>query len=188
MTQRLLMETPRLRLRSFEAPDLAAFTAYRNDEEVARYQGWNTPYTDEQAQTFLEEMQQANIGTPGAWYQVVIERKSDGALLGDCAFKLSNDARQAEIGCTLAKAYWGAGYAVEAVRCLLAYLFAEYGLHRVYANTDVENQAARRTLEQLGMRREAHFVENLWFKGRWSSEYWYGMLASEWQQKQNGAE
>lgn len=188
MTQTLLLETARLRLRSFTPADLAAFAEYRNDEAVARYQGWNTPYTLEQAQAFLQEMQQANIGTPGAWYQVAIERKSDGALLGDCAFKLSTDTRQAEIGCTLAKAYWGAGYAVEAVRCLLAYLFNEFGLHRVHANTDVENRAAAHTLEQLGMRREAHFVENLWFKGRWSSEYWYGMLASEWQQKQNEAE
>jgi aminoglycoside 6'-N-acetyltransferase len=187
MSKTILLETPRLRLRSFEPADLEAFAAYRNDEAVARYQGWNTPYTPEQAQAFLEEMQRVPAGTPGSWYQVAIERKNDVALLGDCAFKLSNDARQAEIGCTLAQLYWGSGYAAEAVHRLLAYLFGELGLHRVYANCDVENLAAKHTLEQLGMRREAHFVENLWFKGRWSSEYWYAMLSSEWVQAQNGS-
>jgi RimJ/RimL family protein N-acetyltransferase len=176
-----LLETPRLRLRPFEPGDLAAFAAYRNDEAVARYQGWNTPYTLEQAQTFIDTMSRATSGTPGEWYQLAIQRKSDGLLLGDCAFKLSSDQRQAEIGCTLAQPAWGQGYAQEAVRRLLAYLFGDLSLHRVYANCDVENLPAARTLEQIGLRREAHFVENLWFKGRWSSEYWYAMLSSEWQ-------
>jgi RimJ/RimL family protein N-acetyltransferase len=182
MIDKFSLETERLRVRSFEHVDLATFVAYRNDEAVARYQGWNTPYTYEQAQSFLEEMEQVSFGTPEVWFQLAIERKSDGAMVGDCAHKLSKDARQAEIGCTLAQTYWGNGYAVEAVSRLLSYLFDECRLHRVYANTDVENLAAARTLEQIGLRREAHFIENLWFKGRWSSEYWYAMLASDWQQ------
>jgi ribosomal-protein-alanine N-acetyltransferase len=41
-------------------------------------------------------------------------------------------------------------------------------------------------MERLGMRREAHFVENLWFKGRWSSEYWYAILRSEWLARRPG--
>jgi RimJ/RimL family protein N-acetyltransferase len=176
-----MLETPRLRLRLFTEADLPAFVAYRNDEAVARYQGWATPYTLAQAQAFLAEMAQNPPGTPGVWCQLAIERRTDASLLGDCAFHLSKDARQAEIGCTLARPYWSAGYAGEAVRRLLAYLFGDLRLHRVYANCDVENLAAARTLEQLGLRREAHFVENLWFKGRWSSEYWYALLASEWQ-------
>jgi aminoglycoside 6'-N-acetyltransferase len=176
------LETQRLRLRSFDTADLEAFATYRNDEVVASYQGWNTPYTLEQAQSFLEEMRKVSPGTQGVWYQVAIERKSDAVLLGDCAFKLSSDGRQSELGCTLAQAHWGHGYATEAVRRLIAYLFGDLGLHRVYANCDVENLAAVRTLEQLGLRREAHFVENLWFKGRWSSEYWYALLAGEWGQ------
>jgi len=30
------------------------------------------------------------------------------------------------------------------------------------------------------MRREGRFVQNAWFKGRWSSEYLYAMLEDEW--------
>lgn len=30
------------------------------------------------------------------------------------------------------------------------------------------------------MRREAHLVENEWFKGRWGDEYDYALLAREW--------
>ena len=179
----LIIETERLRLRPFTEADLPAFLAYRNDEEVARYQGWNTPYTPEQAQEFLREQQKLQLKSPGEWRQLVIERKTDGQALGDCAFKLFRDEQQAEVGCTLARAYWGAGYAVEASRGLLQYLFSELKLHRVCANCDELNQPAAQTLEGLGLRREAHYIENLWFKGRWSSEYWYAILAGEWNGK-----
>lgn len=30
------------------------------------------------------------------------------------------------------------------------------------------------------MRREGHFVENVWFKGAWGSEYLYALLQTDW--------
>ncbi len=178
--EQLIFETTLLRLRPFEQSDLATFVAYRNDESVARYQGWDIPYTLEQAQEFLQGQPQMDVDVPGEWRQLVIEQKSDRVVLGECAYKLSKDSQQAEIGCTIASQYWRSGYAGEATLRLLAHLFDELKLHRVYANCDVENLPAVSALDNAGFRREAHFVENLWFKGRWSSEYWYAMLASEW--------
>jgi RimJ/RimL family protein N-acetyltransferase len=35
-------------------------------------------------------------------------------------------------------------------------------------------------LERLGMRREAHLVENEWVKGEWQSELVYAILEHEW--------
>ncbi|MDQ5851525.1 MAG: GNAT family N-acetyltransferase, partial [Chloroflexota bacterium] len=42
------------------------------------------------------------------------------------------------------------------------------------------NTASMTLLERLGMRREGHVRERVWFKGRWSSEYWYALLRQEW--------
>jgi RimJ/RimL family protein N-acetyltransferase len=42
------------------------------------------------------------------------------------------------------------------------------------------NAASARVLEKLGMRLEAHLVENEWVKGEWQSELVYAMLAREW--------
>ena len=173
-------ETERLILRSFQPTDLAAFTAYRSDPEVARYQGWDAPYPDAKAQEFIEEMQAKTPGTPGQWYQVALERKSAPGLIGDCAFHVLEDGRQAEIGFTLAQAYQGQGYAAEAGRRLLQYLFAELHLHRVTATADAKNLASIRLLERLGLRREGTFIENTFFKGSWGSEVLYAMLAREW--------
>jgi aminoglycoside 6'-N-acetyltransferase len=35
-------------------------------------------------------------------------------------------------------------------------------------------------MEKLGMRKEAHFVENEWVKGEWQSDATYAMLDREW--------
>ena len=45
---------------------------------------------------------------------------------------------------------------------------------------DERNLASARVLEKLGMRREAHLVENEWVKGEWQSEAIYALLAREW--------
>ena len=30
------------------------------------------------------------------------------------------------------------------------------------------------------MRREGHFLQNIWFKGKWGDEYLYAILKEEW--------
>ncbi len=180
---RFRLETPRLILRAFEERDAASFAAYRSDPEVARYQGWDTPYPLELAREFVSEMSQRQPGLPEKWYQVALELKAGGALIGDVAFQILEDGRQAEIAYTLARACWGQGYASEALARLLDYLFGELDLHRVHANIDPANAASARLLTRAGMRHEGRFMESLWWKGHWADEDWYAILQSEWKEK-----
>jgi RimJ/RimL family protein N-acetyltransferase len=176
------LETPRLILRAFEDRDIGPFAAYRSDPEVARYQGWEAPFSLEQAARFVNEMKAQTPGVPGAWFQVAFELKAGGEMIGDVVFKvLAEDPRQAEIGFTLARAYQGRGYAIEAVTCLLNYLFGTLNLHRVRANCDPKNETSARLMERVGMSHEGRFVESLWFKGHWADEDWYAILRREWE-------
>ena len=174
------LHTPRLILRPFEERDIPSFTAYRSDPDVARYQGWEAPFPPEEAAQFVAEMTHAQPGTPGAWYQAAIELQADGQMIGDCAFCVSTDGRQAEIGYTLARRSQGQGYASEALTRLLDYLFSDLNLHRVHANIDPKNLPSARLLERLGLRKEGLFVESLWFKGGWADEEWFAILQQEW--------
>lgn len=175
-----VLETSRLRLRHFMALDLIPFMAYRNDPEVARFQSWDG-ISETEAQAFIAEQQEVQPGVPGAWFQIAVELKETKALVGDCALKLEEqDARQAEIGYTFSRAYQGRGLAMEAVTRVLEYAFVTLGLHRVTAITDCANAASVALLERLGFRREGHFRQNVWFKGRWGDEYLYAMLHEEW--------
>jgi RimJ/RimL family protein N-acetyltransferase len=177
------LETARLILRHFWDGDLAPFMAYRNDPVVARYQGWEG-ISEAEARAFIEEQKMVQPGVPGQWFQIAIELKETGTLAGDCALKINeHDERQAEIGYTLARAYQGKGIASEAVSRVLDYAFRTLGLHRVIAITDCENAASITLLERLGLRREGHFIQNVWFKGKWGDEYLYAILEKEWLNK-----
>jgi RimJ/RimL family protein N-acetyltransferase len=174
------IETARLRLRRFEDTDLAPFMAYRNDPEVARFQSWDG-ITEAEAIAFVRAQQTAPAGAPGAGLQIAVARRESGRMIGDCMFKvLADDPHQAEIGYTLARDSQGQGFATEAVTALLTWAFPTFDLHRVIAVVDVKNTASVALLERLGMRREAHFRQNIWFKGAWGDEYVYAILRDEW--------
>jgi RimJ/RimL family protein N-acetyltransferase len=177
------IESERLWIRRFKDSDLSPFMAYRNDPEVARYQSWDS--CDEQdARTFIGEMHSAQPGVAGEWFQFAIESKETRALMGDCALRVDeHEPYRAEIGFTLAREYQGRGFASEAVPLLLDYAFGALGLHRVVAIADCRNAPSVALLERVGLRREGHFLENVWFKGGWADEYLYAVLKHEWLQK-----
>lgn len=177
------LESQRLILRQFKDSDLESFFAYRNDPEVAKYQGWSFPYPRKKAMLFIRTMAVAEV-SQNRWLQIAVELKSTRKMIGDVAFFIrKDDERQALLGYSLARPHWGNGYAFEALSRLLAYLFDELELHRVSAECDVENVASWKLLDRLGFRREAHLVENLFYKGTYVSEYNYAMLAREWMER-----
>lgn len=174
------MFTPRLVLRRFNEQDLTAFHAYRNDTNLARFQSWEA-FNLTEAAAFIREHQVREVGVRGQWLQIAIALRETDALIGDCAFKLhDDDIRQATIGGTLARKYHRQGYAVEAMTGLLNQLFEKLNLHRIVADADPENTASWKLLERLGLRREGHLKQSLWFKGRWADEYLYAVLRDEW--------
>jgi RimJ/RimL family protein N-acetyltransferase len=173
--------TERLRLRPFRAGDLAAFVAYRSEPEVARYQSWDTSYSMLDAERFLAFQRDVELGMPGPWVQLAAVDRRTGMLCGDCATRVVTDQpATAEVGVTLAPAHQGAGLATEALAAVIAELFEEHGLHRVYAQADDRNVAVHRLLERLGFRCEARLVEADWFKGEWSTLRVFAVLRREW--------
>jgi RimJ/RimL family protein N-acetyltransferase len=180
------LASDRLILRRFSGSDLMPFLAYRNDPAIARYQSWEA-CSEQEALDLIDEQRSMERPLPGRWLQIAIELKETGRLVGDCALKIdAQDERQAEIGFTLAREHQGKGYGSEAVTRLLDYLFADVGLHRVIAVTDCENQSSISLLERIGMRREGHFIRNVWFKGKWSDEFLYAVLGDEWLRRNHG--
>ena len=177
------IESERLILRRFEDSDVTPFVAYRKDPEVARYQSWD-PCDEQEAKAIIRETGAARVGVPGEWFGFAIESKEAGTLIGDCALRIDeHEPYRAEVGFTLAREYQGRGFASEAVAHVLDYAFGTLGLHRIIAIADCRNAPSVALLERLGMRREGHFVENVWFKGGWADEYLYAVLRHEWLSK-----
>ncbi|WP_394686157.1 GNAT family N-acetyltransferase [uncultured Microbacterium sp.] len=169
----------RVRLRPFEESDLEAMAAYRGDAEVCRF----LPFEPQTPDDIRGRIGHLFGGTTleGERGGVVLVIETDGAVIGDLVlFHLDPEAGSAEIGWVLSPAASGQGLATEAVRALIDTAFDVYGLRRLVAQIDADNVRSAALAERLGMRREAHFVENAWFKGRWSDLLVYAVLDREW--------
>ncbi len=79
-----------------------------------------------------------------------IRLKETGRLIGIILY-FDEEGGACEIGYGLGSHCWGRGYATEAVRRFLTYLFNEKGMRRVYASLFTGNEASRRVMEKCGM-------------------------------------
>jgi RimJ/RimL family protein N-acetyltransferase len=174
------LRSPRLTLRRLRADDAGALCAYRGLPEVARYQSWDSFALDD-AERLIAGQATAEPDAPGTWLQLAVVETASGAFVGDCGLHVrADDPRQMEVGITFAPAHQRRGLATEALARVLEYAFGALGKHRVSAVTDADNRAAAALFRRLGFRQEAHFVEHVWFKGAWGSEYLFALLRREW--------
>jgi RimJ/RimL family protein N-acetyltransferase len=172
---------PRVALRRFHSDDLAKFVAYRSSEQVARFQSWDAPYPREEGERFIQEIAKQDPDTPGEWFQFAVVLRSTGHLIGDCAaMPHADDPRQCDIGFTISAEHQGHGYATEAVRLLLNYLFTERGKHRITAYCDPRNAASVALLERLGMRAGRSPAGEHLGQGEWTDDLVYALLPDEW--------
>jgi RimJ/RimL family protein N-acetyltransferase len=148
----------------------------RSHEDVTRWLYFEPP-TEEQTRAWIDGIL---ARPPETGTVLAVELRDTGELIGNVNVVVDPDNRQGEIGFIFDPAHQGHGYATEAARALLDDAFERYGLHRVYGRLEPRNAASARVLEKLGMRREAHLIENEWVKGEWQSEAVYALLAREW--------
>ncbi|MEV5569663.1 GNAT family N-acetyltransferase [Spirillospora sp. NPDC052269] len=176
----LPMTTSRLSLRLFTPGDADDLYAYQSLPSVARYL-YRPAHTRERSeQVAAERAGQTAWSADGDGVSLAVCRRDEPGVLGEVSLKLA-DARaaQAEIGWTIAPGHQGHGYATEAAAALARLAFDTLGVHRLYARLDVENTGSVRVCERLGMRREAHLVENDLDGDRWGSEYIYAALSAD---------
>ena len=94
---------------------------------------------------------------PGRQELFAIRLKETGRLIGIILY-FDEKEDSCEIGYGIGSAFWNQGYATEAVRRFLEYLFREKGMQTVYASFFTGNDASRRVMEKSGMTFD-HFSE-----------------------------
>lgn len=179
LVETLRIITPRVNIRHLVSEDRSDFYIYRSNPEVTKYQGFDV-MTMEQVDVFINENAKKYFGKPEEWVQYAIANRETGKLIGDCAIKLHYDIRIAEIGITISHLEQKKGYAKEALHAILTFLFDTQQIHRVVEIVDAENTASINLLKSIGFRQEGHFIENIFFKGKWGSEIQFAMLKREW--------
>jgi RimJ/RimL family protein N-acetyltransferase len=175
------IETERLLLRPFVAEDFDAVFAMQSRPDVARFLLWDARDEAEVRSALEKKIAGTAIRAEGdALFLAAVLRSTD-ELVGDMVLHwISSDHSTAEIGFIVHPDHQGHGFATEAARPLLRMAFEDLQVHRVIGRAEARNVPSARVLEKLGMRQEAHLLENEFVKGEWQSELAYAILDREW--------
>ncbi len=138
-----VLETERLVLRAPQLEDARTLAMLTNDRRIAE----NTariphPYQITDAESFISGVNK----TDGE--AVFLIALHDRTIIGTCGVTMQTQTP--ELGCWLGLAYWGQGYATEAVHALIDYAFADCAHDVLQAGARVANPASRRVLEKCG--------------------------------------
>jgi RimJ/RimL family protein N-acetyltransferase len=179
------VRTARLVLRPAEVGDVEATWRIRQRESVGMWLSGTPASLDEHRSRFEDPEQLAKT--------LVVEL--DGRIVGDLMVaigdawaqtEVADQAKgvQAELGWVFAPDVSGRGLATEAVLEVLRICFEDLGLRRLTADCFAANEASWRLMERVGMRREAHTIQDSLHRTEgWLDGLSYALLADEWRKR-----
>lgn len=146
------LETERLRLAPLSPADAPDLFAQMDDPEVMAY--WDMPQIDDPDLLSAIVEGQVDAMAAGKALHWAIRTLADDAFVGCCSLsEIDQWHKRAEIGFLLGRPVWGQGYALEAMRTVVAYAGAR-GLRKLGARTHLGNRRSEAVLEKLGFRQE----------------------------------
>jgi RimJ/RimL family protein N-acetyltransferase len=158
----VVAETERLRLRTWDDEDEFRFYDVMNTPAVMRWLGGLQSKEEWSAGYKRLRRYERDFGFT-FW---IVERKSDGEILGFCGLKQANAPGasflgEVEIGWRLREDAWGQGYAKEAAIASLDLAFDRFEAPHVVAITALQNLPSQGLMIRLGMtrREDLDFVD-----------------------------
>ena len=113
----------------------------------------------------------------GQWFFI---EKKDGTKTGFiCHFQ---SAYQTEIGYDIVPNERNKGYANEAIKVIVDYLFISKNIMRIQAIADTENVQSWKALEKAGFKREGMLRKTCYCLGRWRDDFIYSIIREEWKE------
>jgi RimJ/RimL family protein N-acetyltransferase len=150
----VVIETLRLRIRSYRDADLVDLVALAGDWEIARWVGTIPhPYTEADGREWIARVQE-NHAT-GRPRRFAIALKKTDRLIGGVGLDgtTGDGSEEPALGYWVGQAYWGNGYAREAAAAVIDYGFRILGLETIRAYTDPGNVASQKVLLHCGLQK-----------------------------------
>lgn len=145
----IIIETPRLILRTFTHEDAALIYELNRDPEVTRYT-LDGMRDNKQASEVLEQviLPQYKLYNHGRW---AVHIKDTLQFIGWSGLKYRPELDEVDLGYRYIKEAWGKGYATEAARACIQYGFEKIGIQRIVGRALPGNTASMQVLEKCGM-------------------------------------
>lgn len=138
------LETERLILRNYTPEDYNDVFTYFSNERVAEFEDFY-PMSESEVKDLIE-------GWKDKDNRLVAQRKDGGMVIGSIGYFIDED-NDYSIDFDFNPQYGKQGYATEAGKELLRYLFEELGVPKVFGDCDIRNENSWRLLERLGFKR-----------------------------------
>ena len=171
------METERLLLRRFTLDDWCDLHEYLSQEAVVKYEPYEA-FTED-----ASKQETARRAESSSFWAVCL--KDSGKVIGNI-YLSKQEFDTWELGYVFNANYQSIGYATEAAHAIVDAAFRNENARRIVAMCNPLNKPSWKLLERLGMRREGHLLQNIYFKKDnngcqiWQDTYEYGILATEW--------
>lgn len=111
----------------------------------------------------------------------VARREAPAEVIGTVGcFWVSKEHYSMELGYWIAEPLWGKGYAAEASRALVTWLFANYAVNRLQAHCVADNDASERVLHKLGFQFEGVARSAVCLRGQFFDVKRFAVLRDEW--------
>ena len=177
--------TERLQLRLFQPGDTEWLYQLYSQPDVARFlldEPWTKEVTEEK---LAGNLAKTGIESPNGSLELAVEYQ--GVPIGNVTLWLTDSTYgQGEVGWVFNPKYGGRGFASEAVQAVLALGFEHYDLHRIVAQMDARNSASAALARRVGLRQEAHLIQNWFSKGEWTDTLIFAQLATEYAASPHG--
>ncbi len=149
----MILQTQRLTLRPLDPGDAGALHALLSDAEVMAY--WDISEIQDEALTAKILDSQLTAMARDDSFHWAMMRNEDRAFIGCCDLSdIDRWHRRAEVGFISARACWGQGYTLEAMRAVLDHAAQELHLKRLAARVHLGNRRSIRLLKKLGFEAE----------------------------------
>jgi RimJ/RimL family protein N-acetyltransferase len=164
-----LLEGKNVSLRIMEKEDLPVLQGWDNNpESMGKYEPLRQETRTDLERTY-DNLKDAQ------WFLV---EKKDGTRIGSVAHFLA--AGEIELGYFIVPTERSKGYAGEAIRIIVDYLFLSKDAVRIQAKADPENIASWKALEKAGFKREGVLRKTFYCRGKWRDDCMYSILREEW--------
>ena len=173
-----VIETERMILREFRMEDAGPFFELRTDEAVMEFMDREPLQSMEEAEKMLADTIDAfEQGAKVSW---ALTLKGKEEMIGYASFwKWEKAHFWAETGYALRQPYWGKGLMYEALEAVIGFGFGMMDLHRIVGDVNPNNIASIKLLEKLGFQKEAHFRENVFFRGAFLDSIIYARITEK---------
>jgi ribosomal-protein-alanine N-acetyltransferase len=177
-----VLESNRLLLRAVKPEDVNEVFELRSDPETMKFIPRPLLTSTEEAMTHIEMITKKIAENEGINWAITL--KGNPKLLGIIGhYRIQPENYRSEIGYMLLPEYQGQGIVSEAINMALEYGFNVLNFHSVEAVVDPENHVSAKVLEKNGFVKEAHFLENEYWDGKFWDSAVYSLLKRDFVKK-----